>query len=372
MVDRDGELIYVGQSKSLRNRLVSYFAGSAPSKAQRIIAHTHRLVWETAPDELATLLRELELIRRWRPRFNVRGQPNRRRPAYLVLGRGPAPHVYLAAAPSRGDTAVFGPVRPTRYCRRAVHALNDYFQLRDCGQQVPIRLADQQGMFLAENAALCLRHDLGTCLAPCASGCSSAQYAGRVRAARGFLSGSDLSPLTGLEKAMTRAAAAQRYEEAAVLRDQREALESLHKQLQRFREAQRHYSFIYPIPSREGGYLWYFVRRGQVHLAIDEPHDRETAEDCLAAIERIYVGGTPSVNQALREDVEMTLLVASWFRSRPDELQRTLSPELVQGRLQEIRTASGATDGRRSGRRSEVLVAQSPSGDNRRCNAPKG
>ncbi len=77
MVDREGELIYVGQSKSLRNRLVSYFAGSAPSKAQRIIAHTHRLVWETAPDELAALLRELELIRRWRPRFNVRGQPNR-------------------------------------------------------------------------------------------------------------------------------------------------------------------------------------------------------------------------------------------------------------------------------------------------------
>ena len=168
MVDREGELIYVGQSKSLRNRLVSYFAGSAPSKAQRIIAHTHRLIWETAPDELAALLRELELIRLWRPRFNVRGQPNRRRPAYLVLGRGPAPYVYLAAAPSSGDTAVFGPLRPTRYCRRAVHALNDYFQLRDCGQQVPIRLADQQEMFISENTALCLRYNLGTCLAPCA------------------------------------------------------------------------------------------------------------------------------------------------------------------------------------------------------------
>ena len=166
-------MIYVGQSKSLQNRLVSYFAGSAPSKAQRIIAHAYRLIWETAPNELAGLLRELELIRLWRPRFNVRGQPNRRRPAYLVLGRGPAPYVYLAAAPSSGDTAVFGPLRPTRYCRRAVRALNDYFQLRDCGQQVPMRLADQQEMFISENAALCLRYDLGTCLAPCASGCSS-------------------------------------------------------------------------------------------------------------------------------------------------------------------------------------------------------
>ncbi len=137
---------------------------------------------------------------------------------------------------------------------------------------------------------------------------------------------------------MTTAAAAQRYEEAAVLRDQREALESLHEQLQRFREMQRHYNFIYAALGREGGCLWYFIRRSQVHLAIDEPQDRAAAEECLAAIERIY---TPPVNQAMREDVEMTLLVASWFRSRPDELQRTLSPEEVQERLRATHAASG-------------------------------
>ena len=196
-----------------------------------------------------------------------------------------------------------------------------------------MRMIDQQEMFHSENAALCLRHDLGTCLAPCAAGCSSAQYAARVQAARDFLSGNDLSPLTRLEEAMTTAATAHRYEEAAVLRDQREALESLHEQLLRFREAKRRYSFIYPVPGREGGCLWYLVRRGQVCLAIDEPHDRETAGECLAAIERIYVRGTPPVNQATREDVEMTLLVASWFRSRPDELQRAFPPEEVKERL---------------------------------------
>ena len=292
MVDHQGELIYVGQSKSLRNRLVSYFAGAAPRKAQRIIAHTHRLLWESAPDELAALLRELELIRRWRPRFNVRGQPNRRRPAYLILGRAPAQYVYLATAPSRGDTTVFGPVRASRDCRRAVHVLNDHFQLRDCGQGVPMRLADQQEMFFSEHVALCLRYDLGTCLAPCASKCSSAQYAARVRAVKGFLSGSDLSSLTRLEKDMTTAAAARRYEEAAVLRDHWEALESLQGQLQRFREAQRHYSFIYPLPGREGACVWYFIRRGQVYMAIDEPRDNEAATECLAAIERIYRDGT--------------------------------------------------------------------------------
>ena len=75
--------------------------------------------------------------------------------------------------------------------------------------------------------------------------------------------------------------------------------------------------------------MWYFIRHGQVHLAIDEPHDRVAADECLAAIERIY----PSVNQAMREDVEMTLLIASWFRSHADELQRTLSPDEAKERL---------------------------------------
>jgi excinuclease ABC subunit C len=329
MVDRQGELIYVGQSKSLRNRLVSYFAGSAPSKAQRIIAHTHRLLWEAAPDEFAALLRELELIRRWRPQFNIRGQPNRRRPSYLILGRGPAPYVYLAASPSSGDRAVFGPVRASRDCRRAVNALNDYFQLRVCGQRIPMQLADQQEMFRSDNVARCLRHDLGNCLAPCAAGCSSGQYAYRVRAARGFLGGSDLSPLTRLERAMMEAAAAQRYEEAAVFRDRWEALANLHEQLQRFREAQHHYNFIYPVPGHKGGCLWYFIRRGQACLAINEPRNRKTVAECLAVIERIYAGNTPPSIDATREDVEMTFLVASWFRSHPGELQRTLSPEGV-------------------------------------------
>jgi hypothetical protein len=97
--------------------------------------------------------------------------------------------------------------------------------------------------------------------------------------------------------------------------------------------------------------LRYLVRRGQVCLAIDGPHDRATAEECLAAIERIYVGGTRPIDRATREDVEMALLVASWFRSRPDELQRTFSPEEVQKRLRAMRAVSGvwADAGRRCG-----------------------
>lgn len=336
MVDSEGELIYIGQSKSLRNRLVSYFVGSAPRKPRRIIAHTRQLLWETAPDQFAALLREMELIRRWRPRFNVRGQPNRRHPAYLVLGRGPASHVYLAAAPVKGEMLVFGPVRASRVCRRPVRALNDYFQLRACGQRVPTRFADQREMFLSEKSIRCFRYELGNCLAPCARGCSIAQYTDRVRAARRFLSGTDLSPVTRLEEAMIAAAAAQRYEEAAVFRDARETLRALHEHLERFRVAQRHYSFVYPVLNQQGRCSWYLIQRGQVRAVIAEPRERRAADECLALMERIYRSSTRSVTQAMQEDVEVTLVVAAWFRSRQHELQRRISPEAAEERLRRV------------------------------------
>src|SRR5437763_1451276 len=71
MVDRHGELIYVGKAKCLRTRLGSYFRpNSRDPKAGRILDHTRAIVWELSPSEFAALHRELELIRRWRPRFN--------------------------------------------------------------------------------------------------------------------------------------------------------------------------------------------------------------------------------------------------------------------------------------------------------------
>ncbi|MBL8865669.1 MAG: nucleotide excision repair endonuclease, partial [Planctomycetia bacterium] len=91
MLDKHNRVIYVGKAKNLRSRLLSYFRpASRHPKAGKIIARTRWLVWEHAADELAALLRELELIRRYRPRYNVLGQPGRERYRYLCVGRGPA------------------------------------------------------------------------------------------------------------------------------------------------------------------------------------------------------------------------------------------------------------------------------------------
>ncbi len=100
MLDRNGQLIYVGKSKSLRSRLLSYFAdSSADEKGGRIIENTRAIQWETQPSEFASLLREQQLIRRFSPRWNTQGVPKRLRPVYLCLGRPPAAYFFVAPKP---------------------------------------------------------------------------------------------------------------------------------------------------------------------------------------------------------------------------------------------------------------------------------
>ena len=109
MLDRKGNLIYVGKSKSLRSRLLSYFAASnAREKGGRIIENTRAIEWETQPSEFAALVREQHLIRKFAPRWNVQGVPQRQRPVFLCLGRNPA-FFFLAAVPPPDCIGVEGP-----------------------------------------------------------------------------------------------------------------------------------------------------------------------------------------------------------------------------------------------------------------------
>ncbi len=325
MIDDQGQLIYVGKSKALQKRLLSYFSqGDTASKARRIIARTRRLVWELAGHEFSALVRELELIRRWRPRFNVRGQPRRLRSYYLCLGRGPAGHAYLAARPAPRSQWLFGPVR-SRW-KDAVRTLNDCFQLRDCSDRVPIRFRDQLELFSQQPAPGCLRHELGACLGPCAAACTQASYDERVLAAKRFLEGSDRSLLDRLHADMRSAAAVRQFERAAYLRDLWRELAALADHLESLRDARRRFSFVYPLPDSGGAWRWVFVRHGQVVAASEAPRNRPTTRRCLKLLEETYRSDPDPLHQP-REDHDMLLLVNGWFRQFPEEFGRTITPD---------------------------------------------
>jgi excinuclease ABC subunit C len=328
MLDALGKLIYVGKAKALRARLLCYFRpNSRDPKAGRILEQTRAIVWEFVPSEFAALLRELELIRRWRPRFNVQGQPHRRRPTYVCVGRRPAPHVFLSSRPPSGALACFGPVSAGGLARAAVRRLNDAFGLRDCPQKQEMVFADQGDLFPEPRTAGCLRLEIGTCLGPCAAACTQAAYGERVRAVRAFLEGRDGALLEALGRDMTAASAALAFERAAALRDRLQALQWLHDRLERLRQAREGQSFVYPLPGHDGDEWWYLIQQGRVAAALPAPRSPEAGRVAARTVEALYGKPPPSAAALAAHEVDGVLLVAGWFTKHREERARALTPE---------------------------------------------
>jgi excinuclease ABC subunit C len=326
MIDGDGELIYVGKAKSLRRRLLSYFRRTGrPRKTARIVAATRRIVWETAASEFAALLRELELIQRWRPVFNVQGQPHRFRRTYLCLGRRPAPYLFLSRKPPRTTIGFWGPVFAGPRARDAVRRVSDWFGLRDCPRPQEMVFADGPGLFRQELTAGCLRFEIGTCLGPCAAACTRRDYADRVAAARKFLDGGDRTPLEQLRQEMEAAAGSLAFERAAVLREKLAALEWLDGHLERIRRARGRFHFVFPVQGRNGKNLWYLIRDGWVAAAVREPRTVIERQGALAAIQSVF--SMRGILPAWTEEVDGVLLVSAWFERHPADLERVMSPE---------------------------------------------
>ncbi|MFO0879985.1 MAG: GIY-YIG nuclease family protein [Gemmataceae bacterium] len=318
MVDAAGELIYVGKAKSLRTRLLGYFRGkSRNDKAGKIIRETRRLLWEVAPSEFSALLRELELIRRFRPRWNVHGQPRRHRRTYLCVGRRPAPQAYVTSRPPATALACFGPFLGYTRTSRAVRHLNDWYRLRDCPQKQEMLFADQTELFPLVRTAACVRHEIGQCLAPCAGACSRKEYTFHVEAMLEFLRGIDTTPLEQLDRSRADAAAALEFERAAILRDRLESLQWMHAHLERIRQAQQH-SFLYPVENHDRTITWFVIRRGLVHQVCATQEEAERMLDTLSA--------TPEGPPGL-EEIDNVLLVASWFRRHRHERRKVVPAE---------------------------------------------
>jgi excinuclease ABC subunit C len=325
MVNPKGELIYIGKAKCLRTRLLSYFrTKSRDAKAGHILHLTRRIVWEYTPSEFAALLRELELIRRWRPRLNVQGQPGRRRPMYVCLGRQPAPYAFLSPQPPVTAWAAFGPVPAGWQAREAVRHLNDSFRLRDCSQAQEMVFADQLELFPIARAAGCLRYEIGTCLGPCVGACSRAEYMERLRAARKFLTGGDVGLLRVLKRSMAEASATLAFERAAVLRDKWESLRWLHERLDCLRLASKQSAFVYPVEGYDGNDLWYLVQGGRVVRSLPRPRTRVEKQAATKVIASMFRPRHLAAQIVPAGEMDGVFLVAAWFRRHPQEQARIL------------------------------------------------
>jgi excinuclease ABC subunit C len=323
MLDESNQLVYVGKSKLLRNRLLSYFAKTpSDDKMLRIIRQAKRIVWEPISHELLALVREQELISRWTPTYNRQGQPLQRRPVFLCISNGIAPHVFSTSRPSLRAGDCFGPIRGSGQASEAAVSLNYAFRLRDCPDRTRFDFDEQLSLFPVLQTAQCLRHELGSCLGPCAGDCTKSQYRGQIQQARAFLQGEDLSVIAETRQAMDRSAADRIYERASILRNRLDALAWLARRLQDLREARSDVHGIYPVTSFTSQPIWVLLSNSFLAGMVVAPHDARSwlqiADQVDEARKRVVVDST-DVHSVL-----LQLIMVSWFRTR-----KAARPEIV-------------------------------------------
>ena len=325
MIADNGEIVYVGKSKQIRSRLMSYFRASYPEdKGARILREATRVEWDYEPSEFAALLRELRLIKQYRPRFNVAMKRDARHYSFIKISRGAAPRLNVVRGAGVDDAAVYyGPFVGAQRVSEAVRELNDVLGLRDCRSDMPIFFSDQRELFQLGRTPGCIRHEIRKCLGPCVGGCTVTEYDRQLALARAFLDGSDAGPTETLRKQMEEASDALEFERALIFRDKLSRLEALREQFDRLRFAVETLSFVYNVTGCDGRDRTYVIRRGVIRAELDTPKTRHDRAAMRRLVDDIF--GEKAVPGASipTHEIDELLLLSSWFRKFPDEMGRT-------------------------------------------------
>lgn len=328
MVSPDGEIVYVGKAKALRTRLLGYFRAVYPAeKSARIIREAGEVTWDYLPSEFAALIEELRLIKRFRPRLNVMMKRDARHFAFIRVTTGPAPKFMVVRGAGNDEHGTyFGPFHGAWQLEEALRELNDVLGLRDCRLDLPMHFADQVELPVAPaRTPGCIRHEIGKCLGPCVGGVTQRQYRARFSVARDFLEGRQDSPLETLRAAMEESSERLEFERAAQLRDKMGRLESLREQFERLRFAVESLSFVYTVPGHGGDDRAYIIRRGRIRADLPAPKTAEERGALAVRAAEIFAPAELKSTTVPAHEVDELMLLSSWFRKFPAELERTVA-----------------------------------------------
>jgi excinuclease ABC subunit C len=209
--DAEGRPVYVGKAKSLRHRVRSYFQDARPSdeKRDRMLESAADLETILVDNEREAMALENNLIKRFKPRYNVLLRDDKSYP-YLKLTLGERfPRVYVTRRLKKDGAAYFGPYFPASLAHRLVDLIHRRFKIPSCSVDLT-----------RDHPRPCLQYYIRRCLGPCVEGLTTPEaYAESVRDVRLLLEGRMSDLVRDLHQRMLRASEAQRFEEAARYRD---------------------------------------------------------------------------------------------------------------------------------------------------------
>jgi len=213
--DVAGNILYVGKAANLRHRVRSYFGGGQKlsPKSQRMVARVSEFDFFVTGSEQEALILECNLIKRYRPRYNVRLKDDKAFPYLKINLNEDWPGVYITRRLEENGGRYFGPFASAKSVRQTLKVIKGIFPFRSCSKAVT-----------GTDPRPCLDYYIHHCLAPCIGAVGKEEYAEVIKQVILFLEGKQEVIIKQLESKMNRAAEALHFEQAALVRDQIQAI----------------------------------------------------------------------------------------------------------------------------------------------------
>ncbi len=276
MLDTRGDVLYVGKARVLKNRVANYAQPKNLSqRLLRMVSQTRRMEIVTTNSEAEALLLEAQLIKRFRPPFNVLLRDDKSFPFILLRSEHNFPRIMKHRGARRAKGNYYGPFASAGSVNTTINALQKLFLLRSCTDS-----------FFSRRDRPCLLYQIKRCSAPCVDRIDKEGYAELVKQAQDFLGGKSSSVQADLEKQMAKAADRLDFETAAILRDRLRAATFIQGS-QAINASGVGDADVFALASKGGqiAVQAFFIRGGQNwgHRAFFPSHTKDVEEDQVLA-----------------------------------------------------------------------------------------
>ena len=305
MYDARGDVLYVGKAKALKNRVTNYTqVERLPNRLRRMVAQTRSMTIVTTNSEAGALLLEAQLIKRYRPPYNVLLRDDKSFPFILLRADHEFPRIQKHRGVRRAKGNYYGPFASAGSVNTTLNALQKLFLLRSCTDS-----------YFNNRDRPCLLYQIKRCSAPCVGRIDAKGYADLVEDAKSFLGGKSTAVQAKLASEMEKAAEALDFERAALLRDRLKALTFIQGS-QAINAEGIGDADIFALAGKSGhiGIQAFFIRGGQNwgHRAFFPSHtaDLEEAEIFSSFLAQFYEDVPPARTILLDRELPDAALLA--------------------------------------------------------------
>lgn len=314
MKNAEGTIIYVGKAINLKNRVRSYFHAdsSHDSKTRRLVRQIADIEWIVVGSELEALILEMNLIKRHRPRYNIKLKDDKRYPYIKVHWSDPFPKVTVTRHMTEDGSRYFGPYTSAWAVYQTLDVLRRVFPYLTCDRVIT-----------GQDQRACLYYDIKLCLAPCIGAVNQAQYRQMISDLMDFLSGHSEPVLARVQAEMDKAAEELRFEKAAALRDQIKAMQNIMERQKVIFASDYKDSDVIALARADGEACVqiFFIRAGKLigreYFILEGTEDAADAEVMEQFVKQFYTEAASVPQQVLLpHEIEEAKIIGEWMRSR--------------------------------------------------------